>query len=149
MLRQLTLGLLVLGVYLAVETPAQAQRRGTSTLRSPYTNRGNISGPFGRPLLSPYLNLLRGGNTAANFYAGVVPEQAARNNFAAMQNSIGLLDNEVAGLAAGAGAQGPDYYIDTLPGTGHRTYFGSPNSMIGQSAPAVRPTLLPQRSQRR
>src|SRR5207247_6563256 len=34
----------------------------------------SMGGGFGRPGLSPYLNMLRGGSPAANYYLGVVPE---------------------------------------------------------------------------
>src|SRR5262245_36061466 len=37
-------------------------------------------GPFYRPMLSPYLNLLRGGDPAANYFLGVLPEFQRREN---------------------------------------------------------------------
>jgi hypothetical protein len=37
-----------------------------------------ISAPYSRPALSPYLNLLRGGDPAANYYLGVMTEYDRR-----------------------------------------------------------------------
>ena len=37
-----------------------------------------ISAPYSRPALSPYLNLLRGGSPAANYYLGVLTEYDRR-----------------------------------------------------------------------
>lgn len=41
---------------------------------------GQGFGAGSRPNLSPYLNLLRGGNTAANYFLGVRPEVQRRQN---------------------------------------------------------------------
>ena len=45
-----------------------------------------ITAPYSRPALSPYLNLLRGGNPAANYYMGVLSEYDRRYQ----QSRIGL-----------------------------------------------------------
>ena len=45
-------------------------------------------GPGYRPGLSPYLNLLRGGNTAANYYLGTIPEFQRRQNANFFSSSI-------------------------------------------------------------
>ncbi len=42
--------------------------------------------PFSQPALSPYLDLLRGGNPAANYFLGVLPEQARRADSARLNN---------------------------------------------------------------
>src|SRR5262249_41541275 len=55
-------------------------------LVSPYNSSFTRPGPS----LSPYLNLLRGGNPAANYYLGVVPEVERRNTAAAF--SAGIYD---------------------------------------------------------
>ena len=49
------------------------------------------------PNLSPYLNLLRGGNTAANYFIGVRPEQQRRQNAALFGLAINDLDKRTAG----------------------------------------------------
>src|SRR5215467_3564741 len=53
-------------------------------LVSPYNSSFTRPGPN----LSPYLNLLRGGNPAANYYLGVVPEVERRNNAATFRAGI-------------------------------------------------------------
>src|SRR5216684_7044894 len=54
-------------------------------LVSPYNSSFTRPGPN----LSPYLNLLRGGgNPAANYYLGVIPEVERRNNAAAFRAGI-------------------------------------------------------------
>src|SRR5262245_28146673 len=58
----------------------------------PYGPRAPTVNPVGRPGLSPYLNLLRGGNPAANYYLGVVPE--AERRFNARQFSTAITDLE-------------------------------------------------------
>src|SRR5258708_13669176 len=45
---------------------------------SPYARPNYVGSP--RPVLSPYLNLLRGGNPAANYFLGVLPEFERRAN---------------------------------------------------------------------
>ena len=54
---------------------------------NPYT-RSPGANPGGGPRLSPYLNLLRGGNPAANYYLGVVPEIDRRRYEAISQAQI-------------------------------------------------------------
>src|SRR5262245_56602670 len=44
--------------------------------------------PAPGPSLSPYLNLLRGGNPAANYYLGVVPELQRRTQAAQFGGAI-------------------------------------------------------------
>ena len=53
-----------------------------------------------RPVVSPYLNLLRGGNPAVN-YAGLVrPEQQLYNNQTQLQGQIGTVYSDVNQLQA-------------------------------------------------
>ena len=49
-------------------------------------------GPNYRPALSPYLNLLRGGDPAANFFLGTVPEFQRRADTFGAQRAIGDLE---------------------------------------------------------
>lgn len=53
---------------------------------------------YGTPRLSPYLNLLRGGNTAANYYMGVVPEVERRANARMFSTQIQDLERRVQGV---------------------------------------------------
>jgi hypothetical protein len=73
---------------------------------------------YSQPNLSPYLNLLRGGNPAANYYMGVVPERERRQFERQSGAAILELDRRV-GQVAEAEELGP-----TLPQTGHMAYFG-------------------------
>ena len=43
-----------------------------------YNPNPQITAPYSRPALSPYLNLLRGGDPAANYYLGVMTEYDRR-----------------------------------------------------------------------
>ncbi len=46
--------------------------------------------------LSPYLNLLRGGDPAANYFLGTVPEFQRRSNFNYLQTKIQEIDQQSA-----------------------------------------------------
>jgi len=77
------------------------------------------AGPYG-PGLSPYLNLLRGGPPAVNYYNGVLSERDRRMfQQQAGQSIIGLQQE----INAPAG-ETDDLLLSTLPGTGHPTAFG-------------------------
>jgi hypothetical protein len=71
-----------------------------------------------RPQLSPYLELLRGGNPAANYYLGVVPEFDRRRT----QREFGtaILDLE---RRPETTTPTTDDLLPPLGGTGHPTYF--------------------------
>jgi hypothetical protein len=67
----------------------------TASAQNPYQSQGRFQplqrpqyGPGYQPLLNPYLNLLRGGNTAANYFLGTIPEQVRRENAQAFQTEI-------------------------------------------------------------
>jgi hypothetical protein len=78
---------------------------------------GGYVNPSGRPTLSPYLNMLRGGNPAANYYMGVIPERERRFQ----ENRV---DRELSNLERRStpGSEFDDF-LPTLEGTGHATYF--------------------------
>jgi hypothetical protein len=107
------------GVLLTQAQPAAAQ------FINPYNNMGRTQqqAPYSStyPGLSPYLNLTRGGNPAANYYLGVLPEFQRRNfEGAVLQALPGLEAN------AGAAAQQPlGGEIPVLGQTGHLTAFGA------------------------
>jgi hypothetical protein len=98
-----------------------------------YNPNPTITAPYSRPALSPYLNLLRGGDPAANYYLGVLTEYDRRYR----ESRIGI-------PTAGDPMLNYDPYIDdradldvkerTLPPTGHQagfmvfnSYFRIPN----------------------
>src|SRR5262245_44664628 len=59
--------------------------------------------PAGTPQLSPYLQLLRGGDPAANYYGGVVPERNQRAIDAQFGSALQQLQQQQA-TAAGTEA---------------------------------------------
>jgi hypothetical protein len=73
--------------------------------------------PYSRPTLSPYLNLLRGGNPAANYYLGVVPEVERRNQEYRVNRELTDLERRT--------LMSPEFedILPTLPQTGHPTGF--------------------------
>ena len=108
-------------------TPASAQYT--------YPFSPPLYGPGYQTQLSPYLNLLRGGNPAANFYAGVVPEMQRRQDRNAVYGSLQALTMQ---FPAPPGINEEDYDAP-MYSTGHPTafnytgmYFNS--SMMGQGS---------------
>jgi hypothetical protein len=80
---------------------------------------------YGTPRLSPYLNLLRGGNVAANYYMGVVPEVERRANARLFGSQIQELERRV---------QGTDEAVDLFPRlteSGHPVVFGNTGTYFG------------------
>src|SRR4051794_3494080 len=60
-----------------------------------------INPPYGvgyRPGLSPYLNLLRGGDIASNYFLGTVPEFQRGANTATFRDRIGTLEGRTDNL---------------------------------------------------
>jgi hypothetical protein len=124
---------------IALASSAQAQPSSNSPynlniygpgLVSPYNSSFTRPGPN----LSPYLNLLRGGNPAANYYLGVVPEVERRNNAAAFRAGIQDLSRQIENPL---GENEP--LFSGLPQTGHpvqffnfSTYFGTGPRPLGQ-----------------
>src|SRR6516162_5296416 len=78
-------------------------------------------GPGYRPQLSPYLNLLRGGDPAANYFLGTVPEQQRRANAQFFRQQ--LLDLE-AKTGPTVAAEDVDILGPTLV-SGHPTAFNT------------------------
>jgi hypothetical protein len=84
------------------------------------------------PRLSPYLNLLRGGDPAANYFLGVVPERQQRVLNSQLESAIDTLDRRT---AAGAEVVIDDVRPKALPPTGHPVRFlnASPYFLGGTS----------------
>lgn len=89
---------------------------------SPFTNGGAgnrmMYNPYSGPTLSPYLNMLRGGNPAANYYMGVVPDRYQRTFDAQIRNNLFQLDSRAA-LSADLLDEG----LLPLRVTGHPAFF--------------------------
>jgi hypothetical protein len=88
-------------------------------------------GPGYRPQLSPYLNLIRGGDPAANYYLGTLPEFQRRSNAQLFSSEISDLDRRV----FGAIATQEQRLEQPLPGTGHPTAFGYTGYYYGGTPP--------------
>jgi hypothetical protein len=86
------LGSLVVVAALVAAQAAHAQGFGgyTPPATNPYPNR---------PMVSPYLNLARGGNSALNYYNLVVPQMTYNNNFQNLQIATQQLANTTNALA--------------------------------------------------
>ena len=118
------------GILLGVSGPAAAQFASplggyAPRMNLPY-NPAPAYGPGYQTQLSPYLNFLRGGDPAANFYLGVLPEMQRRTNAAQFRGAIGSLQQQQQ-LQQGQQVQaGLDADLFTpLPTTGHPTVFGN------------------------
>jgi len=85
-------------------------------------------GPYG-PGLSPYLNLLRGGLPAVNYYNGVLSERDRRLFQQQAGQSIMGLEQDI-----GAAAPGSEDFLSSLGGTGHPTAFGYSGSYFPATA---------------
>jgi hypothetical protein len=115
-------------VLLLTANVAMAQYPG-----NPYQNLNRLGptppgGPYG-PTLSPYLNLLRGGLPAANYYQGVLPERDRRLFQQQAGQSILGLEQEVNAVQPGT-----EDLLPILPGTGHPTAFGYSGAYFPQTA---------------
>jgi len=127
LLSMISLGLT--GILGAVPVSAQAPYYG-----QPYGGSyRSMGGGFGRPGLSPYLNMLRGGSPAANYYLGVVPEFERRARD--VQYGSALFDLERR-AAAPVSAEDEDL-LPSLPGTGHPAVFGYYQPYYNLSRPAL------------
>jgi hypothetical protein len=105
-------------------------------------------GPGYRPQLSPYLNLLRGGDPAANYYLGTLPEMQRRANAQMFGTEISELDRRT----LGATQTTEQLITQPLPGSGHPTVFGNTLYYFGGGNPtqpgAQRPGATPPQGQR-
>ncbi|HZY85543.1 MAG TPA: hypothetical protein VFE78_11985 [Gemmataceae bacterium] len=114
------------GVVLA-GAPARAQ------MTFPYS-RPNY-GPGYSPQLSPYLNFLRGGDPAANYFLGTLPEFQRRANAKQFGSAINALDQE---LLYPSLAQTTDPLLfQPLMQTGHPTAFNNTLTYFNQTTPVA------------
>jgi hypothetical protein len=128
-MKRLTTGALALASLLLANGITFAQ--ATPYLRQQSTN------PYYQPPISPWLNMLRGGSPAANYYMGVVPEFRQR----ALNTQVGAqfqMMNQKLGTEMESSPEMEDL-LPTLPSTGHATQFmnASPyytlNPYLGQA----------------
>jgi hypothetical protein len=154
-MRRLTLAAVaVLGVFASLAT-------GRASAQYNPPSYGNVYGPtygnYGRagPALSPYLNLTRGGNPAANYFLGVLPEIDRRRNQAEVARDITDLDRRVDMPAVTPPLVAPPGGVETeltgggLPPTGHAAAFGNYGSYYAFPNPGSAAPRGPQAGQSR
>ena len=124
-------GLTVSGVsWLAMVGTAHAQYPGSPAQGGAFGGGLGGGNSYGRPQLSPYLNLLRGGNPAANYYLGVVPERERRANAAMFGSAINDLE-----WRTRYGAGGELDLGEPITSTGHPTAFLNTGSYFNVPVP--------------
>jgi hypothetical protein len=96
-------------------------------------------GGYNRPLLSPYLDLLRGGDPAVNYFLGTVPEFQRRANAAQFRSAIQDLEQRTGQPTTTE----PEDLFKPLTSTGHPTAFLNTGGFFGNTAPVVRPGIQP------
>jgi hypothetical protein len=72
-------------------------------------------------MLSPYLDLRRGGNPATNYFLGTIPEIARRYQYRQLNTQLQDLERQ----SLTAPAPSVDELVPQLPETGHPTTFGN------------------------
>lgn len=105
--------------------------------------QGAVRYPGWQTPLSPYLNMLRGGDPAANYFIGVLPEFQRRQDRNTMYPAIQGLANQLPPRPGGF-----ERDVDTpLGSTGHPVAFGYTGGYFGGPAGMTRPTsnAFPQR----
>jgi hypothetical protein len=112
------------GAVLAA-APAQAQ------MVYPYS-RPNY-GPGYQPQLSPYLNFLRGGDPAANYFLGTLPEFQRRANAKQFGTEINALNQAM--LSQATAEPVDPLLFRPLMETGHPTAFNNTLTYFGQGTP--------------
>jgi hypothetical protein len=91
--------------------------------------------PTPRPVISPYLNFLRGGSPAANYFLGTVPQLQA-------QAQAGqFVQPDISGPRALA-APGPEDIVPRLPETGHMVQYMSYGPFYSSLNRGPRSTML-------
>jgi hypothetical protein len=124
--RHVLAGLIATACLLALGNGRAWAQAGPYVTQGPY---GASQYGYGTPRLSPYLNLLRGGNNtvnaAANYYLGVIPEVERRANARVFGTQIQELERRV---------QGSEEATDIFPRlteTGHPAVFNNVGTYFG------------------
>jgi hypothetical protein len=124
----LTLPLILTGVVSAQRTIPYAP--------TPY-------GPGFRPQLSPYLNFLRGGNPAANYFLGTRPEIQRRSNVNLFNRQFRQIETDLTFQGSAIASTERADIFTPLPGTGHPTAFSNVGTYFGTPTPRVNRPPLP------
>jgi hypothetical protein len=146
-MKRLTLTVLVaLGLLGFVSVP--------SAFAQNYPYYGPSYGGYGRsgPALSPWLNLTRGGNPAANYFLGVLPEIDRRATKAEVNSTLMDLERriELPGPTVPGGTDDilGDLKTGALPPTGHAAVFTAYGSYYGLTPPSQPPRMFQSAQQR-
>ena len=111
--------------------PAQAQ---------PWVYQQPVYGRGYRPMLSPYLNLLRNnGDPAINYYLGTLPETQRRENAFQFRTEI----SDIEAKLPGAAEEKPDDVPKGLGPTGGSVAFGNTKGYINSTGNFFPPISLP------
>jgi hypothetical protein len=95
-------------------------------------------GPGYQTMLSPYLNFLRGGDPAANYFLGVLPEFQRRENRNQFRSQIGQLQILTAPLRNPLEEPLEEAGLPTrFQASGHATAFGYTGSFFGGTGGAA------------
>lgn len=115
---------LVLAFVLIHGSPVPAQPPGFG---GGYRNPGTV----GRPTFSPYLNLLRNGNTTLNYYGLVRPENRLR------QEQL-RLESQYQSLRSTNARDGEERSFNSqLGSTGHTSYYNGGYRFLQRNEPSV------------
>jgi hypothetical protein len=114
--------------------PGRAAAQGFGTFGRP---------PVGRPAVSPFLNLFRGGNPAINYYGLVRPQIDTRSSLLQLQQQ-----ELQGGYPLGVAGQPQDRLLQGPPSTGHPVRFGNYGRYFANlgSGPAVIPPVFAPRA---
>jgi hypothetical protein len=113
---------------------------GSAAAQAPVYRPSTQLGPR-QPLLSPYLNLLRGGDPASNYYLGTIPERQRRQNAALFSSQIQSLEQQVTQQTTIPDVD--EALFQPAPATGHATAFMNLGGYFNQGT--VRRPLPPAR----
>lgn len=105
-------------------------------MNNPMTSMTGPQGILNQPALSPWLNMLRGGSPAANYFLGVLPEYDRRNFQMGVNSALPAIDNAIVG-----GAQQPldITAVPVLNQTGHLSAFQAYGMYYGNMPGSQRP----------
>jgi hypothetical protein len=135
--------LMASALALGLLSPAVANAQYANSPYGPLYRPGLY--PYGTPGLSPYLDLTRGGNRAANYFLGTIPEIERRRNAAVFGAAIQDLERRNVAVEPAI-----EELVPTLPSTGHPVAFMNyyPYYLIGPqpTQPAARPQTAPART---
>ncbi len=93
--------------------------------------------PFPRPAFSPYLNLVRPGNPAGNYFSFVRPQNDFLNSLGQLRQQVGVGQQTVTDLETALAPPTTGHATQFLS---HRSYFqnnGAPGTGVRPSAPVT------------